>query len=361
MQSRGFGFVTFKEEKSVSTAVETHYVMIMGKQVEIKSLLPKCLLPTESQKLSPGQHDQEQKEQNRDNQPQADSPNENITEKAKLENMSWVDRLFHGQPKTCSNEFQELHISPSYVHQSMPAWLRIFKKWLPCHLKDQSMRFKEGEYALSSLKGDFRATFGLELDHASLGYPKLSDFMKSLPGFCRMRVVPITTGGPATHLVLIPPNLPMPHEEVQHTLTMPCTPSYATSINESVDSNNSKCHQDLLSGSSEKASFVDSKIEEENRAQKYPKVNSDQNNNIPRVHMRFLSFLKPDPLFHGRRWLRNESYSGGADIYGHQQRHLVLEALTRKRNSSKSVFFLRDYGFYKVSSELDLALLMNFS
>ncbi|XP_050281658.1 uncharacterized protein LOC126722549 [Quercus robur] len=354
LKSRGFGFVTFKEEKTVSAVVETHFVSIMGKQVEMKSVLPKCLLLIENQKLSPGQHD---KEQNRDNQPQPETPNEKIIEEAKPEQMSWADRLLHGQPKTCSNELQvQGHISPSRVDQSMPAWFKNFKKWLPFHLKEQS-KLREGEYALSSLKGDFRAKFGLELDHASLGYPKLSDFMRSFPDICHMKVGPIGKCGTATHLVL-KPNLPKPHDKMKHTLTMPYTPSDPTSINESVDSEKFKCCQDLLSGSCEKAIFADSNIME-NLAHEYPEVNSDRNNKMPGVPMRLISFLKPDHLFHGRPWLRNGSNMIG-DIYGerggcvegikqnnfrHQQRHLVLDALLRKRNN-KSVFFLRDPGFY---------------
>ncbi|KAK7852020.1 heterogeneous nuclear ribonucleoprotein 1 [Quercus suber] len=354
LRSRGFGFVTFKEEKTVSTAVETHFVSIMGKQVEMKSVLPKCLLLIENQKLSPGQHD---KEQNHNNQPRPETPNEKIIEEAKPEQMSWADRLLHGQPKTCSNELQvQGHISPSRVDQSMPAWFKNFKKWLPFHLKEQS-KLREGEYALSSLKGDFRAKFGLELDHASLGYPKLSDFMRSFPDICHMKVGPIGKCGTATHLVL-QPNLPKPHDKMKHTLTMPNTSSNATSINESVDSEKFKCCQDLLSGSCEKAIFADSNIKE-NLAHEYPEVNSDQNNKMPGVPMRLISFLKPDHLFHGRPWLRNGSNIVG-DIYGerggyvegikqnnfrHQQRHLVLDALLRKRNNT-SVFFLRDPGFY---------------
>ena len=369
LRSRGFGFVTFKEEKTVSAAVEKHFVSIMGKQVEMKSVLPKCLLLIENQKLSPGQHNEEQ---NHDNEPQPETPNEKITEEAKPEQMSWADRLLLGQPKTCSNELQvQGHISPSRVDQSMPAWFKNFKKWLPFHLKEQS-KLREGEYALSSLKGDFRAKFGLELDHASLGYPKLSDFMRSFPDICHMKVGPIGKCGTATHLVL-KPNLPKPHDKMKHTLAMTYTPSNATSINESVDSEKSKGCQDLLSGSCEKAIFADSNIME-NLAHEYPEVNSDRNNKMPGVPMRLFSFLKPDHLFHGRPWLRNGSDIVG-DIYGerggcvegikqnnfrHQQRHLVLDALLRKRNNT-SVFFLRDPGFYTVSSELDSVLVLTFN
>jgi hypothetical protein len=348
IKSRGFGFVTFKQHKSVSKAVETHYVIILGKQVEIKSVIPKRLL-TEFQKLSAQQH---QPKQNCQHEPQAKIPSdEKITEKIEVEQMSWVGRLFHGQPKTCSNELQE-HISPN-SDESMPAWLRIFKKWLPRHLYDQSIRLKEGEYALSSLKGDFRAIFGLELDHVSLGYSKLSDFMKSLPEICRMEVVPIGKCGPATHLVLLP-NFPMPH-----TIATPCTPSSDTD-------SNSKCVQNLLHGH-QNDSFIDSSSEEAKPAHECAEESSAQNGyTVPVVHLRSLQLLKPDPLFHGRPWLQNASDFDTGDTQGegrgcveqfkkknlrHQKRHLVLEALCRNRNST-SVFFHRDFDFYKVSSKL---------
>ncbi|KAF5479184.1 hypothetical protein F2P56_000031 [Juglans regia] len=351
MKSRGFGFVTFKQETSASAAVETHYVMIMGKQAEIKSVFRKCFAFTESQKLSAEQYET-----------QAESPNTKITEEAKLEQTSWVDRLRNGQHTICPNELQEHNVSPTSVDQSMPAWLRIFKKWLPRHLQDQTTRLKEGDYALSSLKGDFRATFGLELDHASLGYSKLSDFMKSLPGLCRVKVVPIGKCGPATHLVLLP-NLPMPQQLLQHTLTMPCTPSLATT-NESddSDSNNSNCLQNLLnSWFCENDCFTDSSIESANPALEYPDVILAPKVTLPGVHLGFLQFLKPDPLFHGRSWQRNERDVGAGDTHDvrggqlegikgknlrHQKRHLVLEVLARKRNST-SVFFLGDFDFYK--------------
>lgn len=84
-----------------------------------------------------------------------------------------------------------------------PPWLVRFKEWLPTFLAGVSERLKDGEYyPLSSLKGDFRATCGLEMDHASIGYPKLSDFVRSL-GHVRMKVTPVGYG-PATHMVLLP-------------------------------------------------------------------------------------------------------------------------------------------------------------
>jgi hypothetical protein len=94
--------------------------------------------------------------------------------------------------------------SSSSIQGSTPSWLIKFRQWLPTFLAGVSTRLNEGEwYPLSSLKGDFRATCGLELDHLALGYEKLSDFIRSLPEVCRMKIVPVGRG-PATHMVLLP-------------------------------------------------------------------------------------------------------------------------------------------------------------
>lgn len=95
--------------------------------------------------------------------------------------------------------------SSNLVQGRKPTWLNSFKEWLPEFLIRVSMRLKDGEwYPLSSLKGDYRAICGLELDHASLGFEKLSDFVRSFPELCRMKIVPVGRG-PATHMVLLPP------------------------------------------------------------------------------------------------------------------------------------------------------------
>lgn len=100
--------------------------------------------------------------------------------------------LIRGSSSTCGGQ------------GTIPIWLGKFRQWLPKFLTGVSMRLKEGEwYPLSSLKGDFRATCGLELDHLSLGYEKLSDFVRSFPDLCRMKIVPVGRG-PATHMVLLP-------------------------------------------------------------------------------------------------------------------------------------------------------------
>lgn len=83
-----------------------------------------------------------------------------------------------------------------------PPWLAVFKKWLPAFLSSVSRRQQGAEkYPLSSVKADFRATCGMELDHIALGFPKLSDFLRTMPELCRMKIVPVGRG-PATHVVL---------------------------------------------------------------------------------------------------------------------------------------------------------------
>ncbi|KAK8955983.1 Heterogeneous nuclear ribonucleoprotein 1 [Platanthera guangdongensis] len=151
--SKGFGFLTFKQEDTQKLAVKTHFITISGKTVEIKSVVPKY---------------------------QGVSSNEQLVK---------------------INE--------------LPPWLAAFKKWLPAYLKKACRRLGEGEwYPLSSLKGDFRATCEMELDHESLGFLKLSDFLRSLPGICRMHVISSGIGSP-THMVL-QPFYSFPSNEINH-------------------------------------------------------------------------------------------------------------------------------------------------
>lgn len=85
-----------------------------------------------------------------------------------------------------------------------PPWLIKFKEWLPGFLSEVSQRLKEGEYyPLSSLKGDFRATCGHDMDHVAIGYPKLSDFIRSVEDLVKMKIMPVGVG-PATHMILLP-------------------------------------------------------------------------------------------------------------------------------------------------------------
>ncbi|KAL5739040.1 hypothetical protein ACOSP7_027966 [Xanthoceras sorbifolium] len=393
IQSRGFGFVTFKHEKSVYAAVQAHYVTIMGKQVEIKSAVPKILLPAEHQKQSALLRDLEPEHVD-PSQPKAGMPGEKITDsrrikeempkitqemqscktttdEAKGEKMSWADRLLNGQPKTCPSKSQAHINTTSFADQKMPKWLKTFRKWLPRFLQDVYKHPIEGGYALSSLKADFKAAFGLELDHVSLGYLKLSDFMRTIPDLCRVRAATISKNGSPNHMVLLP-SPPSSKRRIVQSLQIDCPSLPAESISDSGDgdSNASKCcPQDLLSVSNEYSGFASSSSEENpftevlqnNSPQKdasSPMAYSDQKNASPTVHSMVLSM--PDLLFDARTCLYNRVNGGSGDtkkergrcLEGskgvnlvHQGRHLVLEALARKRNDS-SVFFLREFDFY---------------
>ncbi|CAA7051911.1 unnamed protein product [Microthlaspi erraticum] len=93
----------------------------------------------------------------------------------------------------------------SFLGNSVPPWLKTFVNWLPGYLQDTSTaRNWKGRYPLSSLKADFRTIFGKDLDHASLGFSKLIDFIKYFPNLCQVKAVPIGKSGSATHLVMFP-------------------------------------------------------------------------------------------------------------------------------------------------------------
>lgn len=398
IQSRGFGFVTFKEEKSVSAAVQAHYVSMLGKPVEIKSVVPR--LAAESEKLSPQQQGQE-KNCRPQLLPQMSS-DEMIMEANKPEQGSWLGKLLHGQPKTSPIKPRASKIS-SPEDKSMPIWLKAFKKWFPGFLQDLSKHPRTGKYALSSLKGDFRAKFGLELDHAPLGFSKLSDFIKSFSNLCTIKVDPVVKNGSPNHMIL-QPKFKHRHQLCQcHTLRMSCNSSVSTASDDggnskclqdisTDDGGDSKCLQDILTddvGDSECLQDLsvddggDSKClrvlpiddgagnlglkktssyrEEKPSHGHHPEVNSAKDASHC-IHPRVLQFLKPDPLFHGKKEFDVSSereqcigeLKGSTNNRRDPQRHLVLEALARKRNKSFS-YFLRDFDFYKVrSSQLTL-------
>ncbi|XP_028555081.1 uncharacterized protein LOC110108457 isoform X2 [Dendrobium catenatum] len=167
--SKGFGFLTFKQEDTMKSAVKAHFITLSGKTIEIKSALPKCQMENSSS-LS----DQELFKEDPDEA--------------------------NGRMASCgdSNDQQVIKIG------ELPPWLVRFKEWFPVYLNKTCRRLGEGEwYPLSSLKGDFRATCGMELDHESIGFLKLSDFLRSLPGICKMHVISTGNGSP-THMVLRP-------------------------------------------------------------------------------------------------------------------------------------------------------------
>ncbi|XP_020593436.1 uncharacterized protein LOC110033690, partial [Phalaenopsis equestris] len=166
--SKGFGFLTFKQEDTTKMAVKAHFVTLYGKTIEIKSALPRCHLEN-STSLSDRELFKE------------DEPDE-----------------ANSRMPCCGDS-----ISQQVVGEH-PPWLIRFKKWFPAYLNKTCRRLGDGEwYPLSSLKGDFRATCGMELDHESIGYLKLSDFLRSLPGICKLQVISTGNGSP-THMVLRP-------------------------------------------------------------------------------------------------------------------------------------------------------------
>ncbi|WRX20459.1 RNA recognition motif domain - like 10 [Theobroma cacao] len=353
VHSRGFGFVTFKHEKSVSKAVQAHYITIMGKQVEIKSAVGRW---DESLKPSLQQHYQEQNDQY---QPQLERssektaqemPRRKTLEEAKADQISCVNKLLHDQPKTSSES--QVPVGPISTNHNTPVWLRTFKKWLPSFLEEVSKKAKEGDYPLSSLKADFRAAFGLELDHASLGYHKLSDFMRSFPDLCRMKVTPVGGCGSPNHMVLMP-HLPRPGWKLLQPLTMFGPPCCAAQPDENADID-SKYVQDLVSDSCENVSISSGEVKP---YQNIPQENSAVKDSSPVVHSKFLQFLKSDfRLTQPKLYKERKSQTGNANDergthgfsdtkFSEVGRHLVLEALQRKRNNT-SMFFLREFDFY---------------
>ncbi|PIA25957.1 hypothetical protein AQUCO_10200019v1 [Aquilegia coerulea] len=192
IHSRGFGFVTFKNKDSVAAAVQLHYVNIGAKNVEIKGAVSKSDLLSEVLKTKSKDDQQSQG---------AADPNKVQVAEERHEHNSL------SQP--------HLKINLTSKDQNLPSWITTLTKWLPGFLKDVYRRSKKGEwYALSSLKLDFQNKCGLKLDHSSVGYSKLSDFMESFPGICRMKLVPVKGRNPASHMVLLPSlQLPPKHSE----------------------------------------------------------------------------------------------------------------------------------------------------
>ena len=356
IQSRGFGFVTFKDEKSVLAAVQAHYVTIMDKEVEIKSVLPKWLLVNVSEKQSTQQDGQEKNEKR---QPAQLSHKKIVEVEEDLpQYSSWVNQSLSCQVTTSSTGAQAQSHTAS-EKQIIPTWLRIFKKWLPSFIQNLSKHPREGEYALSSLKKDFRDKFGLDLDHASIGYPKLSDFMKCFSDLCSVQVLPIGRRGIANHMVLLP-KYPRPQ---QHLLHMPKTPQTPSSADSNSDGS------DLTSSSSENVGLGFSHFEKDDDSTVFSDLNSPRWATSPTVQPSFLQFLKQDSIFHIRPWLQKEHNadkgSNANDEIGQcleaaqgnnlsrPQRNLVLEAFSRRRNH-QSVYFLREFDFYKVSGTLSI-------
>ncbi|KAK9194804.1 hypothetical protein WN944_005511 [Citrus x changshan-huyou] len=373
--SRGFGFVTFKHEKSAAAAVQARFVTIMGKEVEIKSAVPKEVLFAELQKQSaqqqeskhehqarlgakiPDERTMEQiisrnaKEEIQTKKITEEMPCRRVTEEATAEK-SWAGRLLYGQPKTSSNESQA-YLVESLEEKSMPKWLRTFKKWLPRFLKDVYRHPLEGKYALSSLKTDFKAVCGLELDHASLGYSKLSDFLRTLPDLCHVKAGPIGKNGSPNHMVLVP----SPPKQKWGALQLskngnPSSPVNSASGSNECDLNDSKSPQDLRSVS------ISSTIERK-PTNEVPKGSSSQRDTSTSATSASKKVIDYSTIFSsskpglssgkgndgGSGGKNNEKGKGLENSKGKNPRppedHLVLRWLKGNNNS----LFLREYDF----------------
>ncbi|CAM8959146.1 unnamed protein product [Rhodiola kirilowii] len=426
-----FGFVTFKHEKSVTVAVQAHYILIMGKQVEIKRFFPGGS-SFEPVKVLPPQEIEQKCIDHRSQTPCTE------VKKAVEDNpqkISWVDKLFQNEHEVCPLDLQA-QASHSTVKGKEPEWLGVFRKWFPSFMKKKFKSLGQDEfYALSSLKADFRATCGFELNHSSLGYSKLSQFLVSFTDICHVKYVPEKGKGSATHMVLVPnrtvptrrPSEPVKstgassHSEssgsntddhldyskiIQDAVSPPvhlrgcevsndcdcvlfqdfltkssslldhksydppddfpvqsCTSSYTT---QSGDSNGfdliqametqlgALSSEDEISDLSIDFLFRDLWLNEDrtsspiclgatsglNPALKADNMKSSEDNTF--LNTRFLQFLSPDPLFHTRPWINNESCRGTKSAKS--ESHPVLEDLARR--NSLSIFFLREFDFY---------------
>lgn len=191
-----------------------------------------------------------------------------------------------------------------------PSWFKKFVNWLPRHLRDASARWRGTGYPLSSLKTDFHTVFGMDLDHASLGFPKLSAFIKSFPELCQMKIVPLGKFGAPTHWVMLP-------------IKSKCSklkgrPPEPLIINKDVS---------VASPNKPKASSAPPDL-------KF----------IRQLHDSKTLEATPEPK------PQTPPLATTYSKQHHQLKHPVLETLTRMRNST-SVFFLREFDFYQVSNQ----------
>ncbi|CAL9248190.1 unnamed protein product, partial [Arabidopsis halleri] len=193
-----------------------------------------------------------------------------------------------------------------FLGNSVPPWLKFFVNWLPRYLRDTSASWRGAGYPLSSLKADFRAVFGMDLDHASLGFPKLIDFIKYFPKLCQMKVVPIGKIGAATHWVMLPTK-----SKCSQLKGRPPEP-LIISKNDFVASPNKPKALSVPPGFKFIQEAHDSKTF---KAPPEPKP-------------------QPPPL-------TTASYNNQRQL-----KHPVLETLAKIRNST-SVFFLREFDFYQ--------------
>ncbi|KAJ0245401.1 Serine/threonine-protein phosphatase 6 regulatory ankyrin repeat subunit [Hirschfeldia incana] len=257
----------------------------------------------------------------------------------------------------------------SFAGTTVPPWLKKFVKWLPRHVQDVSERYREiNGYPLSSLKADFSAAFGMELNHASLGFPKLIDFIKYFPKLCRIECVLVGNSAVATHWVMLPSKCSQLKGRPQEPLIIknndsffPNKPKYSSALalkstqqahdsqtlktilnNDSLSPNKPKVSSvpDLMcSGRFIQQAHVSKTLEPEVEPQ--PPVAASYSNYhqvkdpVLETASHVSKTLNPEPSL-------DASYS----YHHHQIKHPVLEALARIRNST-SIFFLREFDFYQ--------------
>ncbi|KAF8094877.1 hypothetical protein N665_0351s0044 [Sinapis alba] len=266
----------------------------------------------------------------------------------------------------------------SFAGNTLPPWLKKFVKWLPRHLRDVSNRYREiNGYPLSSLKADFSAAFGMELNHASLGFPKLIDFIKYFPKLCQVKSVLVGNSGLATHWVMLPSKCsqlrgrpPEPLIIKNNDSFSPSKPKSSSapalkSTQQAHDSQTSKAilnnvslspnkpkvssTSDLIcSGSFIQQAHVSKTLETEVEPQ--PPVAASYSNYRQVKHpvLETSSISKHIEQAHVSKTLKPEPSLDASYSYHHQHqlKHPVLEALARIRNST-SVFFLREFDFYQ--------------
>ncbi|CAO2816288.1 unnamed protein product [Amaranthus hypochondriacus] len=336
--SRGFGFVTFKHEKSVAAALETHHTHIWGKKVEMKSAVPKWLFSLEDREDEPQKEIVQQESMQHQCPTKSQSLGEDIPKKK-----SWAEHVGKALPDFSVNLRQACR--PQNSGQDKPVWFATFKKWLPQFLRKLSKNSGGEYYSLSSLKTDFKSIFGLDLDHASLGYSKLSDFVRSLSDLCRVKI--IHTGGQVpNHMILLPvvprpPPLVVPKKIASVSRTAAPVP---VGVDDATDCRSAGMMKGATESDIHSDKTSETKIDANSSVNElYGKTTNPTLNAMPPIdYSRFLQFLNPDPIFLARTWLG----TGGYKFQDEQcrRKHLVLEALSRKR---KQVFFLRGPNFYK--------------
>ncbi|CAG7895473.1 unnamed protein product, partial [Brassica rapa] len=254
----------------------------------------------------------------------------------------------------------------SFNGTAVPTWLKKFVKWLPRHLRDVSVRYREiNGYPLSSLKADFRADFGMELNHSSLGFSKLIDFIKYFPKLCQVKCVLVGDSGLATHWVMLPSKCsqlkgrpPEPLIIKNNDSFFPNKPKDSSapalkSTQQAHDSQTLKAIFSNVSLSPNKPKVSSTQGHDsttlEPKVEPQPLVTASYNNYHQLKHpvLETASVNKHTQQAHVSETLKPEPPLDASYSYHHHQlKHPVLEALARIRNST-SIFFLREFDFYQ--------------